>query len=949
MSSSVPTLPNAKPGPSVEPASGAAPALGSAPAPEPAEVSFPVVGMTCASCSNRIERFLRKTDGVVEANVNLATEVATIRFLPEAVGRAELVGAIEKAGYEVRPGALEAAEAQAAGGTRTASGAVATATAAVDSELDETERIRAREQRELGIQAAASIAVAIGIMVLMFGPFPLAMADVNRLALWPATFIQFWAGRRFYEAAWRTARHGGTNMSTLVAVGTSAAWGYSVFVTMYPGVIMRAGLPAETYFDSSTIIIGLILLGKWLESRAKGRTTGAIRRLVGLQAKTARLVRPDGDVDVPVDQVQPGDLLRVRPGEKVPVDGVLVEGSSALDEAMLTGEAMPVTKGKGDEVIGATLNTTGSFVMRATRVGSETALAQIVEMVRRAQGSKAPIQRLADRISGIFVPIVLVVAAATFAIWWIFGPEPKLTLALAAFITVVIIACPCAMGLATPTAIMVGTGRGAEAGILVRGGEALENAHRVTAVILDKTGTLTRGKPAVAEVLPAGDLAPDDLLRLAAAVEAGSEHPLATAILLAARERGLAFPGGDAFEATAGGGASATVEGRPVLVGSARFLAERGVDVAELEAAGEAHAAQGHTPVFVAVDGSPAGLLAIADPVKAESAEAVRALAAAGIEAWLVTGDHRATAESVAAQVGIPAERVRAQVLPGDKAAVVDELRARGKVVAMVGDGINDAPALAAADLGVAIGTGADVAIEASDITLVGGDPRGVVAAIALSRRTMAVIRQNLFWAFAYNVLLIPVAMGILYPAFGITLNPALAAGAMALSSVSVISNSLRLRGYDPRPAAVLAASRHASWTRVKDAAYLAVIAGIAVAIAAGFIGVNRWLDANAVPVALRASALGQPAPVYQVAAGEQLLVTLANDTDVLYVCMLPGAPKVELNPRPGQEQSARFALDTPGEHALSCVPAEQTASTDDGMRDAMGGGALEAAIFEVR
>ncbi len=803
----------------------------------PVEVSFPVVGMTCASCSNRIERFLRKTDGVVEANVNLASEIATIRYLPDAVGRSELVGAIEKAGYEVRPGALEAAEAQAPGATA--------ATAAVDSELDETERIRAREQRELGIQSAVSIGVAIGIMVLMFGPFPLTMADVNRLVLWPATFVQFWAGRRFYVAAWKSARHGGTNMSTLVAVGTSAAWGYSVLVTMYPEVIMRAGLPAETYFDSSTIIIGLILLGKWLESRAKGRTTGAIRRLVGLQAKTARLVRADGDVDVPVEQVQPGDLLRVRPGEKIPVDGVVSEGTSAVDEAMLTGEAMPVTKGPGDEVIGATLNTTGSFVMRTTRVGRDTALAQIVEMVRRAQGSKAPIQRLADQISGVFVPVVLLVAAATFALWWLLGPEPKLTLALAAFITVVIIACPCAMGLATPTAIMVGTGRGAEAGILVRGGEALENAHRVTAVILDKTGTLTRGKPAVAEILPAGGWTPDELLRLAAAVEAGSEHPIASAILLAARERSMAFPGGDAFVATAGGGAEAAVDGRAVLVGSSRFLADRGVDLGELGAAGDAQAAVGRTPVFVAVDGLPAGLLAIADPVKPESAEAVQALAAAGIEAWLVTGDHRATAEAVAAQVGIPAERVRAQVLPGDKAGVVEELRARGKVVAMVGDGINDAPALAAADLGVAIGTGADVAIEASDITLVGGDPRGVVAAIALSRRTMAVIRQNLFWAFAYNVALIPIAMGLLYPFFGITLNPAMAAGAMALSSVSVISNSLRLRGYDPRPSAVLAAAEHRTWTRVKDAAYLAVIAGLAVGVAASVIGVNRWLDAE--------------------------------------------------------------------------------------------------------
>src|SRR5450759_3944247 len=546
----------------------------------PAEVSFPVVGMTCASCSNRIERFLRKTDGVVEANVNLATEVATIRYLPEQVGRSAMGGAI-------------------------ATGATGLAVAsAIDSELDETERARAAETRQLGIQSAVSIGMAIGIMVLMFRPFPLAMNDVNRLVLWPATFIQLWAGRRFYEAAWRAIRHGfGTNMSTLVAVGTSAAWAYSVFVTMYPEVVMRAGLSGETYFDSSTIIIGLILLGKWLEARAKGRTTGAIKRLIGLQAKTARLVTATGDLDVPIDQVQPGDLLRVRPGEKVPTDGVLTEGSSALDEAMLTGEAMPVTKRPGDEVIGATLNTTGSFVMRATRVGSETALAQIVELVRRAQGSKAPIQRLADRISGIFVPTVLGVGALTFALWWLLGPEPKVTLALAAFITVVIIACPCAMGLATPTAIMVGTGRGAEAGILVRGGEALETAQRVTTVLFDKTGTLTRGTPAVAELIPAAGGDPVALLRLAAAAGMSSEHPLASAILLAARERGLAFPLSEDFAAIVGGGAEATVEGVPVLVGSARLLGERGIELGPLGARGDVQAGQGQTPVFVARDG----------------------------------------------------------------------------------------------------------------------------------------------------------------------------------------------------------------------------------------------------------------------------------------------------------------------------------------------------------
>jgi Cu+-exporting ATPase len=895
----------------------------------PLEVSFPVVGMTCASCSNRIERFLRKTDGVVEANVNLATEVATIRYLPGAVGRAELVGAIEKAGYEVRPGALQAADARAAA----AGGAIVTGAVGADAladEIDETDRARAAETRQLGIQSGVSIAVSVGIMILMFWPaIPLAMNDINRLVLWPATFIQLWAGRRFYEAAWRALRHGfGTNMSTLVAVGTSAAWAYSVFVTMYPEVVMRAGLSGETYFDSSAIIIGLILLGKWLEARAKGRTTGAIKRLIGLQAKTARLVTATGDQDVPIDRVQPGDLLRVRPGEKVPTDGVLTEGSSALDEALLTGEAMPVTKRPGDEVIGATLNTTGSFVMRATRVGSETALAQIVELVRRAQGSKAPIQRLADRISGIFVPTVLGIGALTFALWWLLGPEPKVTLALAAFITVVIVACPCAMGLATPTAIMVGTGRGAEAGILVRGGEAFETAQRVTTVLFDKTGTLTRGTPAVAEIIPTPGGDPIALLRMAAAVEAGSEHPLASAILLAARERGLAFPVAEDFAAIVGGGAEATVEGVPVLVGSARLLGERGIELGPLGARGDAQAGQGQTPVFVARDGVVVGLISIADPVKPEAAEAVRALAAQGVAAWLVTGDHRATALTVALAAGIPAERVRSQVLPGDKAALVAELQAAGQVVAMVGDGINDAPALAAADLGIAIGTGADVAIEASDVTLVGGDPRGVVAALALSRRTMAVIRQNLFWAFAYNVLLIPVAMGILYPAFGITLNPAMAAGAMALSSVSVISNSLRLRAYDPRPAAVLAASRHATWTRVRDAGYLGLVALAALGVAAGVIGYGRWLDASARPVSLVATGLAGEAPIVHVAAGQDVLVTLRNDDVSVSVCTLPGVPRVELNPRPGATQAARFAIATPGTYELTCAPAAGAATS---------------------
>ncbi len=753
----------------------------------PIELSLGIEGMTCASCVNRIERFLRKADGVLEANVNLATERATVRFDPAVAGRGDLVRAIEAAGYDVRP---------------EAAATVTEGAASLTDETDAETAERARELRELGVKAVVSLAVAVGIMVLMFWPggSGLSMEDVNKLALWPATFVQFWAGGMFLQRAWAAARHHTVTMDTLVAVGTLAAWGYSVVVTMWPMLVMHAGIEPATYFDSSAIIVGLILAGRWLEARARSQTTGAVKALIGLQARTARLVRGDEEVDVPIEQVQPGDLLRVRPGEKVPVDGVLTSGSSAVDESMLTGESMPVTKGVGDDVIGATLNTTGTFVFRATRVGRDTVLGQIVRMVQAAQGSKAPIQRLADAVSARFVPLVIVLAAVTFGIWFLAGPEPQLTRALVAMVTVLIIACPCAMGLATPTAIMVGTGKAAEAGILIRGGEALESAGRVDTVIFDKTGTLTLGRPAVAslDTLGAGDEAEGRLLRLAAAVEVGSEHPLGAAIVAAARDRGEALSAATVFESITGGGVRAQVDGSTVLVGNARLLRDAGVDPEPLAAAAAAVAAQGQTPVLVAADGACLGVIGISDPVKAEAAEAVRELRARGVEVWLVTGDNRVVADAVARQVGI--EHVAAEVLPGDKQATVRELQARGRRVAMVGDGINDAPALAQADLGVAIGTGTDVAIEASDVTLVGGDPRLVVSAIEMSRRTVRIIRENLFWAFAYNVVLIPVAMGVLYPFLGITLDPALAAGAMAFSSVSVVLNSLRLRRADVRP-----------------------------------------------------------------------------------------------------------------------------------------------------
>jgi Cu+-exporting ATPase len=564
----------------------------------------------------------------------------------------------------------------------------------------------------------------------------------------------------------------------------------------------------ETYFDSSTIIIGLVLLGRWLEARAKVRTTGAIRRLLALSPTTANLVSEiPGASDTPIalEAVVVGAMLRVRPGDRVPVDGVVVEGGSSIDASMLTGEPIPVVVEPGDEVIGATLNTTGTFVMRATRVGRDTALARIVDLVGRAQGSKAPIQRLADRVAEVFVPIVLIVASATFVLWLVGGPEPRVTFALTAFISVLVIACPCAMGLATPTAIMVGTGRGAEAGILIRGGEALETAHRVTAVVMDKTGTLTLGRPVVETVTPAPGSSVAQVLDAAGALEKGSEHPLGAAILARAREDELGFGAVSDFAAIAGAGVSGLVADdagrmRTVLVGDGRLMTEHGIDVTSLSSAAVEAAQAGRTTAYVAIEGVAAGLIAIGDPVKPESAGAVRALTDAGIEVWLLTGDGQATAEAVAEQVGIAPERVRAEARPADKASLIAMLQSNGHVVAMVGDGINDAPALALADLGIAIGTGADVAVEASDVTLVGGDPRAVAAAIGLSRATMSVIRQNLFWAFAYNVVLIPVAMGALYPMFGISLSPALAAGAMALSSVSVVTNSLRLRKFDASP-----------------------------------------------------------------------------------------------------------------------------------------------------
>jgi P-type Cu+ transporter len=748
-----------------------------------ARITIPVVGMTCASCVGRVERAVEKVPGVLDVTVNLGTEKSTVEYLAGEVDVGTLERAIEGAGYGV-----------------------------VREEETSVEDAHEREYRKLEgnflLAVALTALILIGSLPQMLGlAVPVSMTLLNFGLLALATPVQFWAGWRFYEGAWAALRHGQANMNTLVALGTSAAYLYSAVATLAPGLL--AGR-ADVYFDTSSLIITLVLLGRLLEARTKGRTNEAIKKLAWLQARTARVVRGQGpgeDVDVPVEEVEVGDLLLVRPGEKVPVDGVVLAGESAVDESMITGESIPVSKREGDEVIGATVNKTGSFRFRATKVGSETALAQIIRMVEQAQGSKAPIQRLADRISAIFVPVVILIATMTFFVWLWLGPEPAFTHALLNFVAVLIIACPCAMGLATPTSIMVGTGKGAQRGILVKGGEALEEAHKLTTVVLDKTGTLTRGEPRLTDVIPLDGLSGDELLVVAAAAERRSEHPLGEAIVAGAMDRGLDVPEPETFDAPTGRGVRATVCGKTVLVGSRKLMDESGVPEDGLASRFEELTASGKTPMFVAVDGEVAGLVAVADVVREESKEAVDLLRRMGLEVVMLTGDNGRTAESVAGELGI--ERVLAEVVPEDKEKEIRKLQVEGKVVAMVGDGINDAPALASADVGVAIGTGTDVAMEAADLTLISGDVRGVARAIRLSKATMQNIKQNLFWAFAYNVALIPVAAGILYPLFaGGTvpealrpflgeygfLNPVLAAAAMALSSVTVVSNALRLR-----------------------------------------------------------------------------------------------------------------------------------------------------------
>ncbi len=746
-------------------------------------MTIPIQGMSCASCVDKIQRSLLRREGVVWATVNLALESATVEYIPQVVDLQDLAQAIQAVGYEPHlpdPSAL--------GG---------------EDRLTREEQEHARSFHRLKNKMLLSGLLTLSIFVVGY-PHMLGLSQVLPLSvqtgfwiqLLLATPVQFWAGWQFYKGAWATARHVTSDMNTLIAVGTSAAYLYSFLATFAPGLFAAQGLEPAVYYDTSAAIITLILLGRMLEARAKGQTSQAIKRLMKLQARTARVVRDGQEKDIPLMDVSVGDRVIVRPGEKIPVDGRVVEGSSTVDESMVTGESLPVEKHPGDEVIGATLNRTGSFKFQASRVGKETVLARIIRLVEEAQGSKPPIARLADVIAAYFVPTVIVIALMTFGMWWWLGPEPSLTYALLNFVAVLIIACPCALGLATPASIMVGIGKGAEYGILIRSGEALERAHRLTAIILDKTGTLTRGKPEVTDIRTLNGGPENGLLRYAASAERGSEHPLGEAIVTAAKARQLELSEPQTFEAIPGKGIRAQIDGQTVLLGHSGFLEESGVSTGPLSSIAERFADDGKTPMFVAIDQKPAGIIAVADTLKEHSQEAVDMLHRLGLKVIMLTGDNPRTALAIGNRLGI--DEVRAQVLPEDKAKAVQDLQQQGHVVAMVGDGINDAPALAQADIGIAIGTGTDVAMESSDITLIRGDLRGVVTAISLSRATLRNIRQNLFWAFIYNIVLIPLAAGVFYPLFRILLNPIWAAAAMGLSSVSVVGNALRLRRFRP-------------------------------------------------------------------------------------------------------------------------------------------------------
>jgi P-type Cu+ transporter len=737
--------------------------------------AFAVRGMHCAACVDKVERALRRVPGVETASVNLATERASVAWDPARADAEALATAVAAAGYE-----LAEASSAAPGTTE-----------------DREQAARAVEQHRLRtrvlVGAALSVPIVLGSMPEIFPWAPAWLRDPWTLLLL-ATPVQFWVGADFHRGFLRDLRHRSASMSTLVSLGTNAAYFFSLAVTLWPHRFMALG--AMPYFETSAVVITLVALGRWLEARARGRTSDAIRRLVALAPRTARVVRDGVEVDVPTSDVVVGDLVRIRPGERVPVDGEVVEGASAIDESMLTGESLPVEKARGARVFGGTVNRAGSFVFRASRVGAETTLARIVRLVEEAQGSRAPIQRLADRVAAVFVPVVLVIAAATFLGWWAFGPAPSLLYALTNAVAVLVIACPCAMGLATPTAIMVATGRGAELGVLVKSAEALETLARVDTMVFDKTGTLTVGRPSVTDLIPGPGVSEDDVLAFAAAAEQGSEHPIGEAIVTRAKERGLALPPVTEFVTVPGQGIDALAPEGRLLLGNRALMEARGVNVTALEPHAEALAESGKTVVYLAVAFRPLGLIAVADTLKPEARGVVAALRARGLDVAMLTGDDRRTAAAIARQADI--DRVLAEILPEDKAREIARLRENGRRVAMVGDGINDAPALAQADVGIAMGSGTDVAIEAADVTLMRGDLRGVVAAVDLSRRTIRIVKENLVWAFGYNVVLIPVAAGLLYPLWGVLLSPILAGAAMAFSSVSVVMNSLRLKRWRP-------------------------------------------------------------------------------------------------------------------------------------------------------
>ncbi len=750
--------------------------------PDPIEqtVDLSIQGMSCAACARRIEKQLSRAEGVQEAQVNYATHRARVSFDPKASSLPALIDIVVDTGY----GASLLQRPEAA--------------------LEAEEKARAEEVKDLTRRFAVSTALTIPLLILAMAHGRIAFSGMNFVQLLLATPVLVYGGAHFFNGAWKALRHRAADMNLLVAIGSGAAYLYSVIATLFPAAFQprdhqhaeHAAMPA-VYFEAAAAIIAFLLLGKLLEARAKGKTGEAIKKLMGLQAKTARVLREGNELEVPIEAVAIGDLVLVRPGEKIPVDGVVEGGSSSVDESMLTGESLPVAKGVGDEVFGATMNATGSLRVKATHVGLDTAIAQIVRLVQDAQGSRAPIARLADTVSGYFTPVVLIIAVLTFVAWFSLAPaDTRLTMAFVNAVAVLVIACPCALGLATPTAILVGTGKGAQSGILIKGGAALEQAYKMTAIVLDKTGTVTEGKPALTNLTAFG-LPENEVLRLVAAVEALSEHPLAAAIVKAAKEKGLTVPAAEKFEAILGRGVVAMVEGHEVLIGNQAFLEERSIPVDAALPEAERLATEGKTPMFVAVSGKLAAILAVADPIKPTSKEAIVRLKKLGLEVVMLTGDNQKTALAVAEQVGI--ERVVAEVLPEGKVAEVKRLQASGTVVGMVGDGINDAPALAQADIGIAIGTGTDVAMEASDITLIKGDLNSVASAIALSKATMTTIKQNLFWAFIYNLVGIPIAAGLLYPLNGWLLSPVFASAAMSLSSVSVVVNSLRLKSFKVR------------------------------------------------------------------------------------------------------------------------------------------------------